>query len=310
MLEIIFLLLKIFLFLTLLIAIFHVFATHLIMYYETRLHMMQNDQPLTYPWPLVIKSFFIEIFCNFIRFFLLPFANINYKNASFKSQKSIPILLVHGFLQNQTDWLWFRRQLLKRKMGPVYSLNLQTHFDSIATLASVLQTKIAEIKTETGCDQIVLIGHSMGGLICGYYNEFLAQDNEVLMSVSLGSPFQGTRLAALGQGNSKEMMPGSPFLQNLSECIRSSSKKYFYIASKIDNLIVPWQSAVPNFTLENSSSTDSINALNTLILEDYGHLRFLISTKVIDQIVQWVQQEKFNENASEILHAAIKSDPN
>lgn len=292
MLEIIVFTLKIFLFLTLLIVVFHVFATHLIVYYETRLSALQKGELPVYPWQLIIKSFFIEIFCNIMRFFLLPFANITHKNVKAHTENTtLPIILVHGYLQNQTDWFWFRRQLEKKKIGPVYSLNLQTHDASIRKLAETLQNKIIEIQNQTPCDKVILIGHSMGGLICSYYTEFLAKNNEVLMSIALGSPFLGTRLAAFGKGEHViEMLPESSFLKNLYERMRQSPQKYFYVASKIDNLISPWQSAIPHYDNDDKALENAND--HCLILEDYGHLRFLISPKVIQQIISWIHHQK------------------
>src|SRR5260221_11174004 len=91
-----------------------------------------------------------------------------------------PILLVHGYRQNQMDWIWFRAQLKNQQVGPVYSINLSPPTASIADLAQLIQKKVKSIQEETQQSQIILIGHSMGGLVSSYYAEFLASPGKVL----------------------------------------------------------------------------------------------------------------------------------
>jgi triacylglycerol lipase len=142
----------------------------------------------------------------------MPFFKFPFKP---KLDAQTPILLVHGYRQNQMDWLWFRYQLRNQDLGPVYSLNLHPATVSIAKLAQLVKNKVQDIQAETGQSQIILIGHSMGGLVSSYYAEFLANPGQILSIITLGSPFQGTKLAALGCGqNVLEMAPNSSFKSN------------------------------------------------------------------------------------------------
>lgn len=298
---------KLFLIIIVILSILHAIVTHFVMWYEARVQRVlygeevSIEEPLT--WPEIIISFFVEIFCNFIRFFLYPFASQNYKFISSNSNpQAPPILLVHGYLQNQMDWLWIRKKLQQTEgIGPIYSINLLPHFESIASLAALLKNKVQEIKEETQQNKVILIGHSMGGLVSSYYAEYLADPNEVAMVITLSSPFKGTRLVVFGSGkNIKEMSPNSSFLKELTQKIQNSSLSYYHIGSKMDNVIVPWQSSFP-FDLQNNKNLKNNNSNNTttlhnnnissnhLILKDHGHLRVLISPKVINQIREWLK---------------------
>jgi len=73
------------------------------------------------------------------------------------------------------------------------------------------------------------------------------------------------------------MAPNSAFLLDLFENIRLSQVPYYSIASKFDNIVIPWESAI----LEGSTH-------NHLIIDDHGHLRLLISPVVIDQVWKWI----------------------
>ncbi len=272
--------LKVFLIFLIIISLLHGLITHFILWFEMRLKSFQGEVS-GIPLLAIIKSFFIEWFCNFSRFFLSAFQFLSQKSSASSHNEGIPILLVHGYLQNQTDWLWFKYRLQShRTIGPIYSFNLRAPFDSIAKYAEKLKDEIADIKAETKQDNIILIGHSMGGLVCSYYSEFIAKPGEVAKVITLGSPFQGTRLAALGYGeNVKEMSPHSSFLKDLTHRIQYSSIAYHYVASQIDNMIVPWQAAIP---------AHNRHSANQLILEDHGHLRLLISPQVVRQVADWV----------------------
>jgi predicted alpha/beta hydrolase family esterase len=281
MLAILWSLIKFFLIFLVIVSLMHGLVTHFILWFELRLKSLQGDLPGKIPFFTILKSFFVEWFCNFSRFFLSAFQFIARKTPQNINHEGLPILLVHGYLQNQSDWLWFKARLLKTpNIGPIYSLNLYSPFDSIAKYAEKLKEEIADIRAETKQDKIILIGHSMGGLVSSYYSEFIAKPGEVAKVITLGSPFQGTRLAALGYGeNVKEMSPNSSFLQHLTNRMQHSSIDYHYIASQIDNMIVPWQAAIP--ANKNPKNQE-------LILEDHGHLRILISPKVVQQVADWV----------------------
>lgn len=277
---IIWFLIKVIFFVFFAFSLLHAIVTHFVLLYEMRLQFLTDGYRHKISILALIKSFFVEFCCNFMRLLLLPFLNVSYNTIITKEVKT-PILLIHGYVQNQTDWLWFRHKLKEKNVGPIYSLNLCPPFASITEFAELVKKKVELIRQETKHPNIILIGHSMGGLIASFYSEYLAPPHEVSAVITLGSPFQGTKLAALGMGqNAVEMAPNSKLLSDLTQKIEKSSVKYHYIASKIDNLIVPWDSAIPAFSKDRDN--------NKLILEDHGHLSLLISPKVINQVEGWV----------------------
>jgi triacylglycerol lipase len=285
--SIIWFLIKLVFWLVLAFAFLHACVTHFLLWYEWRVAKLQN-QPTPYISRMsFIKSFIIEFFCIIIKTVLHPFQFWSFapKTKETRSRTaeglSPPILLVHGYLNHQADWLWFQKRLKNQPgIGPIYSINLLPPFASISQFALQLQEKVQEILETTQAKQIILIGHSMGGLVCSYYSEYLAKPNEVAMVITIGSPFQGTRLSALGYGeNVKEMGPNSTFLAELRARIHQSTIPYYSIASKIDNMIIPWQSAL----LSNELAIEK-----NLILDDHGHLRLLISPLIVAQITKWI----------------------
>lgn len=273
--------------LLLLAAFLHSFTTHFMVWLEMRYKQVQDEPNIHIPWYSLLKNLFIEAACTLFYFLMIPFANVIGNSTTTSSNvKTPPILLIHGFLHNRTDWLWFRHHLQSIDgVGSIFTINLLPNTKSIAQHAVDVEKKIQKIKNITGVDKIILIGHSRGGLVASYYTEHLAPAETVMSVVSIGTPFSGTKLSAFGLSeNVKEMTPNAPILAQLKENIQHSKVPYYQIASKLDNMIIPWHSACP-WQFRTSQ--------NTLVLEHTGHLGLLLSPRVISQVVEWIFKENY-----------------
>lgn len=266
---------------TVMCALLFTLMTHLLLWIELRLNALHEGEKLAVSLPTLFKSMGIEFCCAVCKAFLYPFYTWTpSQTTSYEKGGPLPVLLVHGYFNNQTDWIWFAHQLQKKEgIGPLFSLNLSPFTGSIPEFALLIKAKVEEILSLTGAAKVILVGHSLGGLVCSYYAENHAKPNSIHKIITLGSGFKGTLLTALGYGKSMtEMMPESDFLEELRKKIQKSSVPYFSIASKIDNIVIPWHSALLDDAAEN----------NKLVLEDHGHLRLLISQPVIDQVFKWI----------------------
>jgi len=183
-----------------------------------------------------------------------------------------PILLVHGFSRHPTDWFWFKRQLA----NPAYTIELEPAKESIATLAACLDRKVRQICAERQTNKVILIGHSMGGLVSSYYAENLAEPGTVASVITLGSPLKGTKMAVFGCGrNVTEMLPDSDFLAQLREKISTSQIPYLHIATKMDNIVIPHTSSI----LDNGTN---------YCLEEATHLGLMYSDLVLTKVHEWL----------------------
>lgn len=194
------------------------------------------------------------------------------------SGKGKPILLVHGYLNHSSVWTFQKRKFEKGGFGPIYTITLRHPFRSIRTYAEKVKIKAEAIAAETGRKDLILIGHSMGGLVSSLYATTLAAPGTVTDVITIGSPFVGTPMAriALGQ-NAREMEPNSPFLQQLLIAMAKNRQiRFHHIATKTDQLVIPGQSAV-------------IKENPHFIYEDIGHAGLLYSTRVADKISEWLR---------------------
>lgn len=265
------------------IILFNNIALFSFLFIEYSLGTMHN--PTEYPTIKLghyIKNFWLECFYIMSKYYLLPlkWCDLTVKTSTNLTTNTV-ILLVHGYCRNQCDWLWLRKQLQDTQC-PVFTINLQPKFASIATIArDSLPKKIVEIKKLTNCSNIILIGHSMGGIVSSYYNEYLDKEKLIKAVITIGSPLHGTKVAISGVGqNSKEMCPDTEFLQQLRASASNNPSKYYHISSKFDNIIFPWRSALLDTTM----------ATQQFVLPSAGHLEMLHRKDVAMQLNMWIQK--------------------
>lgn len=127
-----------------------------------------------------------------------------------------PVLLVHGVLVNDGVWLAFRRHLQCQGIGPVYTINYGPPLADIEIFAEQLDAKIAAILAATGAEQVVLVGHSMGGLVArACLRRFGGA--RVARVITLGTPHHGSVLAYMFPGRSlAQLRPGNAWLTELN----------------------------------------------------------------------------------------------
>jgi triacylglycerol lipase len=190
-----------------------------------------------------------------------------------------PILLIHGYLHDSSAWVYLRKKLSREGFGPIYTLNLIHPFLSIRSYGEEVRKKAEEIALETGRKDLILMGHSMGGLVSAWYATKLAPPSTVTDVITLGSPLKGTYVAHIAVGpNGKEMRPHSEFVQELQKAIAESSHiRFHHIGTKTDQLVIP-----------HTSSWLGEPSERHFILDDIGHVTLLFSPRVLQKISHWL----------------------
>lgn len=194
------------------------------------------------------------------------------------SGKGKPILLVHGYVNNGSVWIFQKMWLKKAGLGPIYTINLGHPFRSIQEYAEKVKTKAEEIALETGRSDLILIGHSMGGLVSSLYALTLAKPGTVTDIITIGSPLEGTPVACIALGpNGREMECNSKLIKQLQDAMAKNRQiRFHHIATKSDQLVIPGHTAV-------------IADNNHFIIEDIGHASLLYSPRVTDKICEWIR---------------------
>jgi pimeloyl-ACP methyl ester carboxylesterase len=134
-----------------------------------------------------------------------------------------PVLIIHGYLATRGSLHLLERHLTDRGLivmsYPLGPLNVGDIRDS----AGLIARKVESIVAQTGIARVDIVGHSMGGLVGLDYLKRLGGRHRVRRLVLLGTPAQGTWSALFGLVTaplglaSLQLLPGSPFLRELSE---------------------------------------------------------------------------------------------
>lgn len=147
-----------------------------------------------------------------------------------------PVLLIHGYGCSRAAWWWLLRRL-EAADWTVATLNLEPVYASIDDYVEPLLRRIDAVLGETGAEKLILVGHSMGGLVARAYLQRFG-GSPVAGLVTLGTPHQGSRLAVLGFGeNARQMRPGSTWLQGVARPPAVVETTVIY--SPHDNFVMP-----------------------------------------------------------------------
>lgn len=181
-----------------------------------------------------------------------------------------PIVLVHGFFCNAGVWrplrLRCRRHAVAVSLEPTYRHFERQVLALDAAVKAVLQT--------SGEPRVILVGHSMGGLLARAYADRFP--NRVAGYVSVAAPHAGTVLGALVYGS--EFGPPSPrarWLQRFNaEAAGAVPAVHFHTPD--DNIVIP--------------AAHSICPTGNNRRLEGGHLAAISEPGSIDQILRAVDE--------------------
>ena len=149
---------------------------------------------------IVVPSNSVSINMQFFTFTHLAYGQstgntIITANASNESSTQLPVILIHGYLEDASVWnKWV--DLLKKDGLSAYPITFKQSDDkcgSSAEHAKELSKIIGQIKEESGQNKVNIVGHSKGGLDARVY---LANNTkDVTNLIMIGTPNAGSPLA-------------------------------------------------------------------------------------------------------------------
>lgn len=186
--------------------------------------------------------------------------------------RPLPLLLIHGYQCNRGVWVWLRRKL-EAAGWTVATLNLEPVYANIDSYAEGIARRIAEVLAATGAPQVILVGHSMGGVAARAYLRRYGAD-KVARLISLGSPHRGTHLARFGLGrNALQLRLGSPWLAGLAagEAIPAGSVSIY---SRHDNYVAPQEAC------------STLAGAAHIATSGVGHLGMAFSPLILERLLE------------------------
>ncbi|MEU1302751.1 alpha/beta fold hydrolase [Streptomyces shenzhenensis] len=197
----------------------------------------------------------------------------------------LPVVLLHGFIDNRSVFVLLRRNLAQHGRNQVQSLNYSPLTCDIRTAAELLGKHIEEICERTGSPQVDIVGHSLGGLIARYYVQCLGGDSRIRTLVTLGTPHSGTRAVPLANAHPivRQMRPGSDVIEELALPAPGCRTRFVSFWSDLDSVMDPLAAACldhPDLLAENVPVTG------------IGHLALPVHPAVAGRIRQVLDTEQ------------------
>jgi pimeloyl-ACP methyl ester carboxylesterase len=194
---------------------------------------------------LLLREYWITLLCyGLLQPWVGRFGRPDPMNAS--PGDGAPVILVHGFFCNAAYWWGLRRRLGAAGIGSVYALSLEPIYNDIDAFGRQLAERMRQVLAATGAEQVIVVGHSMGGLVARTAALRQGLGPSVAGIVTLGSPHYGTALAAFSPGlNVHQMADHSPWLTDLARAEDGEpSVPLTSIFSYHDNIVAPQENSI------------------------------------------------------------------
>jgi triacylglycerol lipase len=185
------------------------------------------------------------------------------------------IVLVHGFLCNSGMWGPLRRHLRRTDLARVYTVSLDPFYRSIERSKTELYQKLARICQREQVSEVVLVGHSMGGVL----SRIVQAETPALVqaAITIGAPHAGTDAARFVSSiYSGPARPDTRWLLafNAAMAKMPPSEKLLNIWSSSDNIVYPQKNA-------------GLGELD-IQLHNYGHLSLAAAAPTLHAITQFI----------------------
>ena len=155
----------------------------------------------------------------------------------------VPVLLVHGVLCNAGVWVRLARDLQRNGVNGLYTLSYGPPLASIETFADQLERAIGAVVAATGSRRVVVVAHSMGGLVVRAHMRRYGSAR-IARVVTIGTPHHGSVMAWFFPGIAlAQMRPGNAWLAALNRERLDPAVRFVSLWSWHDSMVAPQTSS-------------------------------------------------------------------
>ena len=190
-----------------------------------------------------------------------------------------PILLLHGVMCNAGVWHPFLRWFRRRGVDAVYALSYGPPLASIELFADQAAAKIDAILEATGARQVIVVAHSMGGLVMRAYLRRYG-GAKVSRLVTIATPHEGSMHAWLALGQpALQLRPRNAWLDDLGTPQGSDLPAIVSLWSWHDSMVTPQTSARAHFA-------------ENVEVAGVGHTAMLRDPAVFERVVEEIRKAR------------------
>lgn len=201
--------------------------------------------------------------------------------------QDVPVLLVHGYGANRSNWQFVERRLRSAGCTSVHAVNYNPLTSDLPGLADWFTGQVASLRDRLGVENIHVVGHSLGGIVARYAIQVLGAEG-IATCVTLASPHGGVALVRRvrplpgGLGAvARQLRPDSPEMVLLRSSARPLSTRFVAYAGGAD-LVVPSGRAIIR--------EPELGATN-LVVAHHGHFSLLFSSSLANSLVHQLGRE-------------------
>lgn len=197
-------------------------------------------------------------------------------------QVRTPVLLVHGYGANKSNWLFLRRYLEHAGFRRVHALNYNPLRTDIPSLAERCTAVAVELRARSGAERVHLVGHSLGGVVARYAVQVSGLD-WAATCITIASPHAGVRVARFGSplaiasplASGLQLRPDSPVMRRLRDTARPLPTRFVAYYSNLDVLVSGRRAMILEPDL----------AATNILVKDQGHLSIMYSRRLAQSVV-------------------------
>ena len=160
----------------------------------------------------------------------LPAFGQNQSGQQQQSEKSLPVLLIHGYAEDAAIWKKWEDMLRKDgiQFFTVTFKNSDDKCGSAKQHAKELEKIVQDIKQQSGAQKLNIVGHSKGGLDARVFLD-ITDTKDVANLIMIGTPNAGSPAAETNDACAPavfDLRPGA----NATKAVMNPNTKYYTIA--------------------------------------------------------------------------------
>ena len=149
--------------------------------------------------------------------------------ASSQSEKSLPVLLIHGYAEDAAIWKKWE-DLLTKDGIQFFTITFTDSDDKCGSAeqhAKELEKRVQDVKQQSGAQKINIVGHSKGGLDARVFLD-ITDTKDVANLIMIGTPNAGSPAAETNDACAPaifDLRPGA----NATKAVMNPNTKYYTI---------------------------------------------------------------------------------
>ena len=156
------------------------------------------------------------------------------------------IVCIHGLYHNRRAWFFYRRWLRKAGFSTIYTWSYPSFGRDFQSLSKNLTRDLRQLAQFQPEHKMVLIGHSLGGLLIKSALKHTDLAERIELVVSLATPHQGSLLAGLALGGlGRSLKFGTICIRSLSTPDPQPGPVKVNIHAPLDNMVAPVSALQP-----------------------------------------------------------------